>query len=55
MERRSAIALYVLTLVVVVVAVDVLFLRHMFWERLLVNIGIVAVFATFGLRLRKRP
>jgi hypothetical protein len=31
-------------MVVVIVGVDVLFLRHQFWPRLLVNIGIVAVF-----------
>ena len=37
--------LYVLAMVAVVVGVDVLFFRHRFWERLLVNIGIVMVFA----------
>lgn len=49
------IALYVLTLVVVVVGVDVLFLRHLFWERLIVNVGIVVAFGVFALRFRKRP
>ena len=39
------IALYVVVMVVLVVGVDVLFLRHQFWPRLLVNIGIVVVFA----------
>jgi hypothetical protein len=34
----------VLALVTVVVGVDVLFFRNQFWERLLVNIGIVLVF-----------
>ncbi|MFC0449169.1 hypothetical protein [Rhodococcus jostii] len=42
--------LYVLALVAVVVGVDVLFFRHHFWERLLVNVGIVLVFAAFYLR-----
>jgi hypothetical protein len=42
--RNAVVALYVVALVVVVVGVDVLFLRHLFWPRLLVNIGIVAVF-----------
>jgi hypothetical protein len=37
----------VLTLVAVVVGVDVLFFRSRFWERLMVNIGIVLVFAAF--------
>jgi hypothetical protein len=47
-----AIALYVLGLVVVVVGVDVLFFRHHFWARLAANVGIVLVFAAFGLRFR---
>jgi hypothetical protein len=48
-------ALYVLVMVAVVVGVDVLFFRHRFWERLLVNVGIVLVFAAFYLRFLKRP
>ncbi len=47
--------LYVLALVAIVVGVDVLFFRHHFWERLIVNVGIVLVFAAFGLRFLKRP
>ena len=47
--------LYVLALVAVVVGVDVLFFRHNFWPRLIVNIGIVLVFAAFYLRFLKRP
>ncbi len=41
---------YVLAMVAVVVCVDVLFFRNHFWERLLVNVGIVVVFAAFSLR-----
>lgn len=41
--------LYVLAMVAVVVAVDILFLRHHFLARLLVNIGIVLVFGVFYL------
>ena len=44
MGRQVVVALYVLAMVVIVVGVDVLFLRHLFWPRLLANIGIVAVF-----------
>lgn len=55
MGRQAAIVLYVLALVAVVVGVDVLFFRNRFWERLLVNVGIVAVFAAFYLRFLKRP
>ena len=47
--------LFVLTLVVLVVSVDALFFRNHFWERLMVNVGIVLVFAAFGLRFLKRP
>ncbi len=42
-------------MVAVVVGVDVLFFQHRFWERLMVNVGIVLVFAAFYLRLLKRP
>jgi hypothetical protein len=52
--RQVAVALYVLALVVVVVGVDVLFLRHQLWPRLIVNIGIVVVFAAVYLRFLKR-
>ncbi len=55
MGRQRAVVLYVIVLVAVVVGVDVAFFRHQFWERLIVNIGIVVVFAAFGLRFLKRP
>ncbi|MFF1615578.1 hypothetical protein ACFVYA_48275 [Amycolatopsis sp. NPDC058278] len=50
MGKPVIIVLYVLALVVVVVGVDVLFFRNHFWERLMVNVGIVLVFAAFYLR-----
>jgi hypothetical protein len=55
MGRRTAVVIYVLGLVAVVVGVDILFFRHHFWERLLVNVGIVLVFGAFYLRFMKRP
>jgi len=55
MGRQTAVALYVLALVAVVVGVDVLFFRNHFWERLTVNVGIVLVFAAFFFRFLKRP
>jgi hypothetical protein len=55
MGRQAAIVLCVLALVAVVVGVDVLFFRHHFWERLIVNVGIVLVFAALYLRFLKRP
>ena len=55
MGRQAAIALYVLALVTVVVSVDVLFFRNRFWERLMVNVGIVLVFWVSYWRFLKRP
>jgi hypothetical protein len=55
MGRQAGIVLYVLALVAVVVGVDVLFFRNRFWERLMVNVGIVLVFLAFYLRFLKRP
>jgi hypothetical protein len=54
MGKHTGVVLYVLALVTVVVGVDVLFFRHRFWERLMVNVGIVMVFAAFYLRFLKR-
>jgi len=51
-RRQPAVALYLLTLVAVVVGVDVLFFRHHFLERLIANVGIVLVFVAFYLRFR---
>jgi len=53
--RQAVVVLYVLALVAVVVGVDILFFRHQFWARLLVNVGIVLVFAAVYLRFLKRP
>jgi hypothetical protein len=55
MGSRIAVVLYVVALVVVIVGVDVLFLRHQFWPRLGVNIGIVVVFAAGYFAFLKRP
>jgi hypothetical protein len=53
MGRQVAVVLLVLVLVAVVVGVDVLFFRNHFWERLMVNVGIVLVFAAFSSRFRR--
>jgi hypothetical protein len=55
MTRSMIIAVYVVVLIAVVVGVDALFFRDRFWERLIVNIGIVLVFAAFYLRFLKHP
>lgn len=55
MTRNVSIALYVAALIAAVVGVDVLFFKNHIWARLLVNIGIVLVFAAFYLRFLKTP
>jgi len=47
MTRNAAVVLYVVVLIAVIVGVDLLFFKNRFWERLIVNIGIVLVFAAF--------
>jgi len=42
--------LFVLGIVVVVVGADVVFFRHLFWARLVANVGIVMVFLAFYMR-----
>ena len=51
---KPATVLYVLAMVAIIVGVDVVFLRHQFWPRLLTNIGIVLVFLVFYLVFLKR-
>jgi hypothetical protein len=53
MGRQVAVALYVLAMIAAIVGLDLLFFRNRFWERLMVNIGIVLVFAAFYLRFLK--
>jgi hypothetical protein len=52
--RRAVTALYLVAMVAVVVGLDVLYLKHLFWERLLTNIGVVLVFVIVYLRFFKR-
>jgi hypothetical protein len=53
MTRNLSVVLYIVVLIAVVVSVDLLFFKNRFWDRLMVNIGIVLVFAAFGLRFLK--
>lgn len=53
MKENATSILFVLVMVAVIVAVDILFFRHQFRERLLANIGIVLLFAAFYLRFLK--
>ena len=51
MTRHGAIALYLMAMIAVIVAADLMFFRGLFWPRLLANTGIVLVFAAFYFRL----
>jgi hypothetical protein len=55
MGRHAAVVLYVLALIAVVVGVDILFFRNRFWPRLMVNVGIVLIFAACYFRFLKHP
>jgi len=55
MGRQVAIVLYVVAMAAVIVGVDFTFLRNRFWERLIVNIGVVLVFGAFYLTFLRRP
>ena len=55
MTKNMSVVLYIVVLIAVVVSVDLLFFKNQFWERLIVNIGIVLVFAAFYLRFLKNP
>jgi hypothetical protein len=50
MGRWAAVVIYVMAMIALIVGVDVAFFRNRFWERLMVNIGIVLVFAAFYYR-----
>jgi uncharacterized membrane protein len=55
MDRRITIVLFVVAMVAVIVCVDFAFFKNRFWERLMVNIGIVLVFGAFYLRFFMPP
>jgi hypothetical protein len=55
MGKPATVALYVVAMIAVIVGVDFMFFRNRFWERLIVNIGIVLVFAAFYLRFLRHP
>jgi hypothetical protein len=54
MGRPVTVVLYV-AMAAVIVGVDLAFFRNRFWERLILNIGIVLVFAAFYWRFLWRP
>jgi hypothetical protein len=54
MGIQAHLALFVGLMIAIVIAVDVLFFRNHFWERLTVNIGIALVFVAFYWRFLRR-
>jgi hypothetical protein len=53
MTKSTWLLLYVLLMIIVIVGIDLLFFKDRFYARLIVNIGIVLVFAAFYLRYLK--
>ena len=52
---RIAVVLYVAAMIAVIVGIDVALFKDRAWERLIVNVGIVLVFAAFYLRFLRHP
>ena len=52
---RISVVLYVAAMIAVIVGIDVAFFKDRAWERLVVNVGIVLVFAAFYLRFLRHP
>jgi len=55
MGKQVTVALYVMTMIVVIVGLNFMFFRNRFWERLALNIGVVLVFGAFYMRFFGRP
>lgn len=55
MGRQATVIPYVVLMAAIIVGVDLLFFRNRFWDRLMVNVGIVLVFAAFYFRFLNRP
>jgi hypothetical protein len=54
MKSRAVAPLCLLLMIVVIVTTDLLFFKGRFWERLVVNVGIVLIFAAFYYRFLNR-
>lgn len=55
MTRNIGVAIYVVAMAALIVGVDFAFLRDRFWERLIVNIGMVLVFAAIYWSFIREP
>lgn len=54
MGRYAVNALFVLAMAAVIVGLDFAFFKSRFWERLIVNVGIVLVFLALYMRFLRR-
>jgi len=54
MNKSILVAVYLVLMLVIIVAVDVLFARHQFGKRLVVNVAIVLLFAVCYLLFLKK-
>jgi hypothetical protein len=54
-QLNVAAVFYVLAMVVVIVGLDIAFFKDRFWDRMMVNVGMVLVFLAFYLRFFRRP
>jgi hypothetical protein len=50
MGRQMVVVLYVAAMIAVIVGLDFALFRNRFWERLMLNIGVVLVFGAFYFR-----
>jgi hypothetical protein len=55
MARQVTTVIYVVAMAAVIVGLDFAFFRNRIWDRLIVNVGVVLVFAAFYLRFLRRP
>ena len=55
MGRQAVIVVSVLAMAALIIGVDFAILRGLFWQRLLVNVAIVAAFGAFYLLFIRHP
>ncbi|HTW83717.1 MAG TPA: hypothetical protein VMD91_06610 [Candidatus Sulfotelmatobacter sp.] len=55
MNKQVLVVVYVVAMAAIIIGVDFAFFRDRFTERLIVNIGIVLVFAAFYFRFLRYP
>ncbi|MFZ0629904.1 MAG: hypothetical protein WA399_19420 [Acidobacteriaceae bacterium] len=55
MTKEAITVVYVVAMIAAIVITDVFFFRNHLWERLIVNIGIVLVFAACYFRFLRHP